>query len=273
MNIVKSLISIYFNLLVRIFPSLAGKQGFYFFCIPFKAKLKPKQLEFLDTAEKHSLLVDDKKIQTYVWGSGPKVLLFIHGWQSNSYRWRNYIERLDHSKHKLIAFDAPGHGSSEGLYSNVPLFEKAINAVISRYGSPNSIIAHSIGSFSSFYYLHKTKTDIEKIVSLAPPFSAEQFVSVYQSELKLSARVIQVLRAYFNSYTGHPVEYYSLKNFAPSVKTKALLIHDHKDESTSYQNSEKLHSLLSTSELYLTEGLGHRLRGDAVVERVVEFVG
>lgn len=272
MNFIKACIGFYFNTLAILFPRMAGKQSFYFFCIPFKAKLKPAQQEFLKTADKKTLSLEGKKIQTYVWGTGDNKILLVHGWQSNTYRWRKYIEAIDLSKNTVIGFDAPGHGNSEGLFSNVPLFEKTISLVVENYGIPNTIVSHSIGAFSSMYFMHKNKVSVERFASLATPFTAVQFVDVFQSELNVSDKLVKHMKDYFKVYTSHPVEFYSLENFAKSIDSEALIIHDHNDESTPVDNSIRLHKLLTNGQLGITEGYGHRLKNQKVVERVCEFV-
>lgn len=272
MEIIKTIIGLYFNILVLILPKAAAKQSFYFFCIPFKAKLKPNQQAFLETAKIHSLPCADKTIRCYEWGEGSEIILFVHGWQSNSYRWKLYIENLDKMRYKLVAVDAPGHGNSDGLYSNVPLFEQALSSVVTHFGNPQSIVSHSIGAFASLYFMHKNDIKVERFVSMAPPYSAEQFVEVYQSELKLSEKLVRNLKGYFEKYTTHPLEYYSLKNFAQSISSECLLIHDLKDMSTSSSNSVKLHKELTNSTLNLTDGHGHRLRSKEIIDQVSDFV-
>jgi len=273
MQFIKTIVGTYFNLLAQISPKSAGKQSFYFFCIPFKAKLKPNQQEFLDTATNASLKLDTgKTIQTYEWGKGAKLILFVHGWQSHSYRWKAYIDRLNKSEYKVIAFDAPGHGNSEGFISNVPMFDKAISAVVGQYGLPYAIVAHSIGAFSSMYYMSRRDVKIKKFVSMASPHSVSEFVSVYRSELKLSEKLTKHLKAYFQVYTSHPAEYFSIENFSKDIKAESLLIHDKQDSSTSFTNTEKLHEVIENSTLHLTDGLGHRLRSVELIEKVCEFI-
>lgn len=272
MELIKSIIGTYFNLLVLVFPKVAGKQSFYFFCIPFKAKLKPKQQKFLNTATQKNLLVEKKTLKTYQWGTGPKTILFVHGWQSNSYRWKNYIDKIDKTKYRIIAFDAPGHGNSDGLFCNVPLYEKALNEVIKEYGKPDTLIAHSIGSFSSMYFMRKNKSEIKKYVSLATPFTALQFIEVLQSELNLSDKSITQLKLYFKNHVGKPPEYFSLDNFSPFIQSKSLIIHDKNDKMTSSNHSKKLHGLLSNSTLVITQGYDHRLKGETIVDKVYEFI-
>lgn len=272
MNFIKAFIGFYFNMLTLILPKAAGKQSFYFFCIPFKARLKPKQQEFLDTARKESLQLEGKHIQTYSWGEGANIILLVHGWQSNTYRWKTYIEGIDLSKHTVIGFDAPGHGNSEGLFSNVPLYEKTLRLIVEHFGIPNSIVSHSIGAFASMYFMRKNKISPDRFVSLATPFTAVQFVEVFKSELNVSDKLVRHMKSYFLDYTTHPIEYFSLQNFVEGVQSKTLIIHDKSDESTGVDNSQRLHELMSNADLEITEGYGHRLKNKKVVDRVVAFV-
>jgi len=272
MELIKSIIGIYFNVLSYLAPKFAGKQSFYFFCIPFKAKLKPKHQAFLNTAIKKELSVDGQQIMSYCWGNGPKTILFVHGWQSNTYRWKQYIDKVDKTKYKILAFDAPGHGNSEGRYSNVPLYERAMKQVVNEYGIPSIIVSHSIGAFASMYFLHKHKISLDRFVSLATPFTAIQFVDFFQSELKLSDRAIKYMKAHFDQYAGHPPEYFSLDKFAGSIDAQCLLIHDEGDTTTSVENSQQLHRMLKDSELDVTEGFGHGLRNKWVIKKTLGFI-
>jgi len=272
MNLLKTLIGIYFNLLAHIFPKLGGKQSFYFFCMPFKAKIKANQQEWLNTGIQKSLRVEGKKVLSYAWGTGPQLVFFMHGWQSNSYRWKKYIEKLDKSKFTLVTIDAPGHGNSDGRYSNVPLIEKALKAVMDEYGIPSSIIAHSVGAFSTIYFLHKNNISIDRFVSLATPGDAAQFISFIQSELKLSNKATALLIDYFTNYAGRSPGQFSIENFAPSIRVKSLIVHDRSDKVTSSENSKKLHSLMKNSELILTSGLNHRLQEEEIINKACDFI-
>lgn len=272
MQAVKNIISICFNIMSQIAPQWAGKISFYFFCFPFKAKLKDEQNDFLNSARKSVLIVEGKKVQCYSWGNGKQIILFVHGWQSHSYRWRDYIEKLDMERFHILAFDAPGHGNSEGHISNVPLYEKTMQSIIIEFGTPYAIVAHSIGAFASMYFLYKNKINPEKVVFLASPYSAEQFISFYRSELSLSDRSVEVLKNYFEEYGKHPVEYFNIENFAPDIKSKSLIIHDSDDKTTDASNSRKLHEILSDSQLIITKGLGHRLRDKMIIEAVQDFL-
>lgn len=270
--ILLKLISSYLNLVNFISSKLGGKHAFYIFCYPFKVKITAAQQEFLDTAEQFKLPVDHFQIQCYKWGSGPKNILFVHGWQSNTYRWRKYIESLPPNKFTIYSFDAPGHGNSGSRIGNVPLYEKAIKKIVHHIGNTDSIIAHSIGSFSALYFISQNPSmQPNKLVSLATPDSIDDFLDYYFSTLKLSEKTKHNFKNYFTQYTQMDVSFFRLENILDSNTSSGLIIHDEDDKTCTVEYSKKLHKLWPTSKLIITKGLGHKLRDEKIVTIVKDF--
>lgn len=270
-NVIKFVLGSYLNLVNALFSKMGGKHAFYIFCIPFKGKLRKEHLEFLQTGEDKKFKIQGREIHTYTWGKGPEKILFVHGWQSHSYRWKDYIDLFDKNKYTLVCFDGPGHGQSSGLICNVPLMERTIHALDEEMGPFDTIISHSIGSFSTAYHLSKNQHQVKKYISLAPPGAANDFVKVFKEELKLSNKVIDNVSAHFKVYDGNPVSYYALENFAKGIEVRSLLIHDENDEDTSVENSKRFHDVLAQSELHITKGLGHKLRNVDLIHKMIAF--
>src|SRR5215207_10156996 len=88
------IIGLYLNALGFISPRAAGLKGFLLFCRPFRMLITQKQKEFFNTADRFTLEHEGTRIQGYQWGNGEKKILFLHGWQSHTYRWKAYIEAL-----------------------------------------------------------------------------------------------------------------------------------------------------------------------------------
>ncbi len=263
----------YINVVNILAPRIGGKQGFFLFCIPFKAKLNDKQQAYLNTGSPSELQVDDIAIMTYRWGNGAQKILFVHGWQSNSYRWKKYIDKIDKQRFTVYAFDAPGHGNSGSLFGNIPLYEKSIRKLEELIGPFDVFVGHSLGSFACFYYLYLDYNSVRKFISLAPPYAIKDYFYFYKSQLKLSDRTMNSLTAYFKEYAGHEVEYYTLERFGPEITAKTLLIHDENDQETPYNSSLKLLEHAKHAGLFTTKGLGHKLRGEEVVDKVMKFIG
>ncbi len=270
MNFLLKVITLYFNSLSWISPRLSAKQSFNLFAYPFSSKLRAEQQSFLETSEMFKINVDGKNVQGYTWGHGKEQILFVHGWQSNSYRWKSFVETFDKEKYTMHAFDAPGHGNSEGKVCTIPLYEKSIQALIEQKGPIDHFIGHSIGSFACASFMFHHNYSVQSYVSLASPFDAQEFVNDFTSKIRLSDRALAYLADYFKSYTTRPFEHYSQAVFSTAINAqKILIIHDKQDEATPYQNAHKTYNLLlehkQNAELIITEGLRHRLRSAKVV--------
>jgi hypothetical protein len=272
-KLIPRLIGMYLNILGVVALRLAGKKGFMIFCRPFRSTLKPKQLEFLNSAEQFTIERDGTSVQAYKWGSGEKKILFIHGWQSHTYRWKAYIEALSKSDNTIYAFDAPGHGLSPGNFLSLPVYSEMIEALVDKVGKIDTAVTHSMGSFSLLYSFHrKNELPIQNIVLMASPGEAKEFVNVFRSRLKLSDRTVKaVLEHFVWKYRVMP-EYFSALKFSESVTANALLIHDEEDAEASYEYVVGLSKVLKNARLVTTKGLGHNLKSPAIVKEVADFI-
>ena len=272
-DIILKLISFYLNTVNLLSAKIGGRHAFFVFCYPFKAKITERQQEFLDTAHQFKLPLENFEIQCYRWGNGPKNILFVHGWQSNTYRWKKYIDTLPKDQFTIYSFDAPGHGNSGSLIGNVPLFERAIQKIMDHIGEAESIVSHSIGSFSSLYYIHQNpQFQPNKLVTLATPDSIDDFLEYYFNTLKLSRKTIENFKTYFTRYTRKDSSFFRLENIIADNTSDGLIIHDEGDKAVTVEYSKKLHRLWPKSKLVITTGLGHKLKNENIVHMVNDFV-
>src|SRR5690606_5541713 len=124
----------YYNVYSLIAPKSAAHSAFHLFSKVRKGRVLPQQAEYLEAAKMGVEKVSGHEIQTYRWpGKGPTVLL-VHGWESNTFRWRNLINKLRGADFDIIAFDAPAHGHSSGVHLNAPLYEEAVRHMVGKYG-------------------------------------------------------------------------------------------------------------------------------------------
>jgi pimeloyl-ACP methyl ester carboxylesterase len=266
-------IGIYLNSMHTIAPSIAGKHGFNIFCNPIRGKILDHHKNFLQAGKSFSFELLGQKVQTYKWGNGEKKILFLHGWSSHTFRWKNYIERLSKENYTIYALDAPGHGLSDGKFLHVPLYAKTVKNFLDRVGKVHHVVSHSIGSFTALYAYHLHQELMpEKIVLLAPPGEAEDFFSFYTKTLKLNHTTTHTIRNHFEKEVGQPPSYFSAKEFAKSITAEGLIIHDEDDQDTHVKNSKNIHESWKNSELMITQGLGHHLKDERVYDKVFEFI-
>ncbi len=272
-KLISRALGIWLNTLAYVAPNLCKKKGFELFCNPFPKKLKPFHIDFLKTSEQFEFFYDDKKIQGYKWGNGPKKVLLLHGWASNSFRWKKLIEELSQEDVTIYAFDAPGHGMSEGKMMNVLIYNSCLMAFFNQITLVDYLVSHSIGGLCALFTFHKEPQlkDIKTVI-LAAPGELSDFLFLYKNTLKLNNKAFRLIIEQIKDYSGKTPEYFSSKNFAQNIENKILLIHDKFDKDTACKYSIELSNILKNNELIITEGLGHNLKSDMVNSKIIEFV-
>jgi pimeloyl-ACP methyl ester carboxylesterase len=272
-KLIPFLLGRYLNFMSYVYPTHAASTGFRIFCYPFRAAMKPHQQQFLATAEQSTLNHKGTLIKIFKWNDGPKKVLFLHGWQSHSFRWKNYVENFPADEYTIYALDAPGHGLSSGNFLTVPLYSQVVEKFIIDNGPIEAVISHSLGSFTILYTLFRLPLlPVSRLVLLAPPGEATEFIDFYQKSLGLSNRAIDGIVRHFEDVIMEPVEFFSAPKFASTINRAGLIIHDEEDDETSFNHSIAIHKAWKKSELMITKGLSHNLKSPEIVKKVSSFV-
>jgi pimeloyl-ACP methyl ester carboxylesterase len=272
-ELISKLIGLGLNMLALIAPQKAARMGFELFCHPFRSKITDKHKEFLHAANLFQFQHKGETIQGYSWGKGEHSILLLHGWQSHTFRWKNYVQAFDHTQYTVYAFDAPGHGLSSGKFMTVPFYSEVVETFLTDRGKVNTVLSHSIGGFTSIYTFHRLPhLSPDKLIVMAPPGEAQDFFDFYTEQLNLSKRTVQLIVDYFEEQINQAPSYFSAHKFAATLQSKGLLIHDEGDDETSVENSKRIHAAWKNSALIVTQGYGHNLKSPRVIEHVVNFV-
>ena len=271
-KIIVYLLSNYLGLVNSISPRLGGKHAFLLFCYPFPLKFKKYQSDFLKTSHFSFLDFEGKRIAQYRWGSGEKVILCLHGWQSNSFRWKKYVEVLDKKKYTMICLDAPAHGRSDGVLFNVPMYTRLIQQFLEQ-NKVDSILSHSLGAFSTMYLLSNYPLlSPPKVIALGTPSYADSFIDEFIRVLNLSSKARRNLVTYFTNYSGLKTNDFDSKLFAKNQKSFGLIVHDINDKEAPFEYAKEMAKIWPKSRFLDTEGFGHKLRDDSVVQEVIKFI-
>lgn len=271
-KIIPKVVGAYLNTLSLVAPSKAGEIGFNVFCTPVVPPVKPHHRQFLDTAHQFDFESDGTKLRAYRWGSGEKKLLFLHGWQSHSFRWKKYIHSFSHDEYTVYAFDAPAHGLSEGKYINIPIYSNAIAAFLESRGPVRTVITHSMGSFSMLHALHNHDLEVDQLVLMGSPGEANDFITFYKRYTGLTDRSLKLILDFFVQKLNRTPDYFSAPSFASSVRVPGLIIHDEDDDEAPYAHALRIHASWPQSHLVTTKGFGHNLKSHKVIELVKDFV-
>ena len=129
-----------------LFPELADTLAERLFLTP--PRPRDAAAAALDLIDARSSMVEHKgrAIVTWRWGSrdAPAVLL-AHGWGGNAAQMRAFVFPLLSAGYRVIAYDQPAHGVSEGKLTGLPDFADVLAEVAWHHGEVEGIIGHSLG--------------------------------------------------------------------------------------------------------------------------------
>jgi len=264
------------NALALVSPALAGKVAFQFFCTPRRLPVREKDAALLASAEQGFLVYQKQKISTYSWRSeqpDAKSVLLLHGWESNSARWRKYIRGLRAAGFTVHAIDAPASGNSHGKRLNVILYSNVVMEFIAKNGSPNVIIGHSLGGAAAVMSTTLlAAAQPEKMVLLGVFAESTRVIQDFGQVLGVNPGVITAIYKEIEKRSGAPIEAYSVtQKTLQLLGVKGLVVHDTNDDVAPVAEGRMVAKTWGAS-CFQTEGFGHRLQDKSVVTAVVDFV-
>ncbi|MGE0770109.1 MAG: alpha/beta fold hydrolase [Cyclobacteriaceae bacterium] len=272
-KLIPKLMGGYLNAAAWVAPAYVGKLGYEIFCTPLAPKVKRHHKVFLDTAEQFDFTSGEVTLRAYRWGTGPKRIVFLHGWQSHTYRWKKYIQSFSTDEFTLLAFDAPAHGLSGGRLANIPLYSEAIQSFFQTVGPADAVVSHSMGSFSMLHALHHNPAiQVGKIIAMGSPGEANDFITFYKAYTGINDRTFQFILNYFVEKLNQTPDYFSAPRFASTLDVPGVIIHDKGDEEAPYHHAQRIHAAWKNSQLITTEGMGHNFKKKEAVKMVRDFI-
>src|SRR5439155_20747819 len=135
-------------------PELAARAAERLFLTPPRPRRPQTEIDLLGTARARPMRVGARRVETWVWGAGPSVLL-VHGWGGRGGQLGAFVEPLARRGFSVVTFDAPGHGASDAGLVTIPEMTDAILAVAAARGPLAGLIAHSVGATAATRALHE----------------------------------------------------------------------------------------------------------------------
>jgi pimeloyl-ACP methyl ester carboxylesterase len=218
-------------------------------------------------------------IRGLVWGGSQSTVYLVHGWGGRGTQLGAVVGPLAEAGHRVVMFDMPAHGDSEHgpagpRHTHGVEFAKALDAVFCRFGPAEAVVAHSMGTISTYLALRFGWLGTERLVFLAPMVEAESLFDQFQRALGFGPRVRRSFDRAVDEFIGVPLVEFDARVQARHVEpVPTLVISDRDDRQAAYAGVADFAKTIGAP-LVTTEGLGHRkiLRDPDVVERVVDFV-
>jgi len=260
------------KLIAAISKRKAAEKAFDLFCTPLvrsKRTVKPKYAEPLQ------FVFHNYKINGHRWNHPQtKKALVLHGFSSAAHKFDSYAAMLASKGYEVYSFDAPAHGSSDGLITNGEDYSEMILEASKLYGPFQTFIAHSVGGLAISLALEKLPHDNNsKLVLIAP---ATETTSIIDAAFKLLNIKDKVVKEEFNNLvyekTGHTAAWFSIRRAVKNISAEILWIHDENDYVTEIKDALKVkEDRRPNIRFIITQYLGHRkIYHDAAVKKAIE---
>lgn len=266
-------VGIFINATAAVFPKWNKHNSFKILSKVQRAQVSENGLVFLSKATQTYFNIDGQSSVLYKWGNGPKKVLFLHGWKSNSQRWLPYYEKLDTQAYTMYALDAPGHGLSKTNHLNLEMYRKAIIKALHTIGVVDTVICHSFSNTALTYtYLYDPKIAIHKIVMMGSPTGMDAIFMYFKEMLGLSKKALSILDKKITELLKVPHQDILVKNLIQNAPQPKLVIHDTGDTITPYKPIKKAIEKNPTVQSLITTGLQHDLKSEEVYDKVINFI-
>lgn len=265
----------------------AARIGFELFRAPHTRETAAKEMRILESATRvevaHQQILDwpptmrpEITLTAYVWENAGSSVLLTHGWEFQAGRMGAFVKPLLQAGFRVVAFDAPAHGQSQGEFSTLLDYEEAILNMLRILGvSWHAIIGHSFGGMSAAWALARhPELAIQKLVLIAAGTDVEFLLQSSPRFQQASAELKQGLREEFRRRVGRWPAEYNAAEAGATLQAHTLVIHDQRDYMVPFTHAEAYVAYIPNAQLLATNGLGHRaiLRDAQVVAETVRFL-
>jgi pimeloyl-ACP methyl ester carboxylesterase len=260
-------------------PEYAASLAERLFLTPPAPKLP--QSTFFDFLDAHSSYVEyrGRNLATWRWGSleAPAVLL-AHGWGGHAAQLRGFVPRLLAEGFRVIVYDQPAHGLSEGRLTGLPDFAGALAAVAAFHGGKpggnvQHVIAHSLGGVAAAIAISRGLT-LRSAVLVSPPSDLVGYSRQFARWYWMPEPLRRAMQAAIEERFG--VRWFELEvaRLAPRLNTPALVIHDRNDAFVPWKQGVALAQAWPRARMLSTEGLGHGriLESESVQHAAADFI-
>jgi len=261
-------------------PAVAGKLALNLFCTPYPKYKKTKAPAIFHQAKAKKLtLTSEITINGYEWHSrkpNGKTVLICHGYASYFYKFEQYIQPLLRQGFRVIGFDAPGHGKSEGKYINIPVYKDAIEQVMKSCGPIDHFIGHSLGGITIAMIAETIENPMDhRFVLIAPATKTTTSFENYFNMMHFSEDIRNAFLDIVKQRSSQPISYFEADRAIQNYPGPILWVHDENDSVCPYTDLKDFQKKAGNSIKFLiTNGLGHNkvYKTAEVMDQIMAFL-
>ncbi|QXU42476.1 alpha/beta fold hydrolase [Pedobacter sp. D749] len=262
-------------------PDAALMREFIFYSPKMPLRLHQEQL--IAVSKQFSLQVFDTyftnaevSINCFSWGNGKRKVLLTQGWASKALDFYELIIELQKIDDlEIIAFDAPGNGSSISEFSNLMLYADSVNSISLNYAQPDVLIGHSLGGMANVIALQELGITPNLLISIAPLIRLKENFEQSLDSVNIGAKYQEIFFDNFAQEFPVPASHFNLTElYQLSPEIDHFLAFDPADHISPYAYLKEFLDKYPAINSKSFEDVGHYkiLKSVDVIEDIVQKI-
>ena len=148
----------------------------------------------------------------YRWGDHDPSVLAVHGWGTDSTTMAAVVDVAVAHGESVLCFDAPGHGASEGSQATLIEYVEAVGAVLQRFPSIKTVVAHSLSAIAVVAAIARSESSgVRSLLLLAPACSLSGVLDRWVAQRRLPIGVAVLIEQELHRRDGVPVSHWDIR--------------------------------------------------------------
>jgi pimeloyl-ACP methyl ester carboxylesterase len=257
-------------------PALAGDMAYRRFCTPrLSERRAPDHDKLTDRARFHLRHAEWVRVpttrgvmQAYVFEPDRRprgeTVLVAHGWTSESSFMSVFAEPIRRAGFRVVMFDQPAHGLSEGRHASLIDCAHALLEVAEALGPVKHVIAHSMGCLAALLAGEggppmPRSIGFERYVLVACPNRFSDVTREYGQGIGLDEAAQRVYERHLERIAHRPIEKFNGADLLAATGRPALLVHACDDAEVAFSCAGEIAAACPKAEILALDGVGHRM--------------
>jgi pimeloyl-ACP methyl ester carboxylesterase len=272
-------------------PQLAGDRAFRLFCTPKASSRRSGDHDVLTArarfhlrmAKWQTIPTSQGNMQTFILepnaNARGKSVLIAHGWTSESSFMMVIAEQLRRAGFRVVLFDQPAHGYSDGARASLIDCARALLDVAEATGPIHYAVAHSMGGLATLVVGEggapmRSSYSFERYVLIACPNAFTTVVREFGDEVGLSAAAQRIYERHLERIAHRTIPSFNAADMLKATGRPAIILHARDDEDVAFSCAAEIAGQCPGAELKDFSGLGHRkiLYASPVVRAIIDFL-
>lgn len=243
---------------------------------PAKYEVKSADQAILDRGKNSRIPFKDGELAVTTWGDGGPAVLLMHGWGGSRAQMTGFVEPLLNAGYRVVAYDQPAHGDSDGKTTNVLEIAPTMELILKEHGKFDAVIAHSFGTLITSHALVNLNFPLPtKLVYFGSFNRLMDALPRFQAQAQLSDEIMDGLRRMiYENFGEETLNSIVNEAFVTKIHLPALMFHDRSDNVTPVEDSRAIANAWPEAQYVETNGLNHRgaLQSKEIHEQVIQFL-